>query len=326
MFVSFQFVLLGFDLLVLFSSTVLYGQEESYEAKLRKHREDSLRVVAENEAKAREKAFIDKQNAVRIAYNEGLKQMRLRQDERAIQSFRKAVNVDVEGVDDTKAKAYYVEAFCQKRLRRYYKAVEAYGNAIELDPNYTEAYYGLGKTYADIGNDDQAIEVFQRAIAVDANYDKAHYELGRVYLDKKKDYNKAIESFKKTTEVNPQHDNAFTALGTAYLKQGRTQDAISALESAVAIDVKNYLASYHLASAYNQTGKSTKALESAKRALQARSNFAPAAFEAGMALKALKRYDEAKQYFTEAAKDRQWRKNAQYEIDLINDEIKRGSD
>ena len=288
---SLKFVLLIFGFALLVPTRIVLGQEESYEEKLRKHREDSLRVVAENQQKELEKELIDKQNEVRIAYNEGLKLMRVRQDERAIQSLRKAVNVDIEGVDDTKAKAYYVEAFCQKRLRRYDAAITAYQNAVKLEPSYTEAYYGLGKTLADVGKVDEAIDVFNQAIAADPNYDKAYYELGRVYLDKKKDYNKAIENFTKTTEVNPKHDNAFTALGDAYMKQGRTQEAIAALESAIAVDVKNHLASYHLASAYNQTGKYTKALESAKRALQARSNFAPAAFEAGLALKHLKRYD-----------------------------------
>ena len=182
---SLKFVLLIFGFALLVPTRIVLGQEESYEEKLRKHREDSLRVVAENQQKELEKELIDKQNEVRIAYNEGLKLMRVRQDERAIQSLRKAVNVDIEGVDDTKAKAYYVEAFCQKRLRRYDAAITAYQNAVKLEPSYTEAYYGLGKTLADVGKVDEAIDVFNQAIAADPNYDKAYYELGRVYLDKK---------------------------------------------------------------------------------------------------------------------------------------------
>lgn len=302
----------------------LAQEKESYEEKLRKYREDSLRAVEANRKKLMEKERFDKQNAVKIAYNEGLKFMRLRQDERAIQSFDKAISIEIDGVDDTKAKAYYVKAFCQKRLRRYNDAIESYKKAIELDADYAEAYHGLGTTLEAIGEAEAAIEAFTQAVRANPSYDKSYYEMGRVYLDKKKEFDKAVESFKKATEVNPKHDNAFTAMGDAYMKQGNTREAITALESAVAINPKNYLANFHLAAAYNQSGNPLKALEAAKRSLQARANFAPAAFEAGMALKNLKRYDEAKEYFTLAAKDRQWRKNAQYEIELINDEIKRG--
>ncbi|MFQ5632371.1 MAG: tetratricopeptide repeat protein, partial [bacterium] len=300
---------------VLASASFVLAQEESYEEKLKKHREDSLRIIAKNKQKALEKDLIDKQNTVRIAYNEGLKLMRVRQDERAIQSLKKATNVDIDGVDDTKAKAFYLQAFCEKRLRRYNDAIASYQNAIEVNSNYTEAHHGLAKTLSQIGKTDDAIQAFNQAIASNANYDKSHYELGKIFLEKKKNFAKAVESFRNATEANPKHDKAFTAMGTAFLEQGKTKDAITALEAAVAVNRKNYLAHYHLSRAFNQSGNPTKALESAKRALQARSNYAPAAFEAGTALKHLKRYTDAIQYFTQASKDRTWRKNAQYEID-----------
>lgn len=321
-----KFILFLLSFFVLLSASVLVAQDkQEYEDKLRKHKEDSLRIVAENKQKAMEKQLIDKQNSVRIAYNEGLKLMRVRQDEKAIQSINKAVGVDVEGVEDTKAKAYYLRAFCEKRLRRYNDSITSYEKAIELDSKYTEALHGLGTTYARLGNADKAIESFEKAVVTDPKYDKSYYEMGKVYLENKKDFAKAIANFQKATEANPSHDDAFNALGDVYLKQGNIGGAIQALESAVEVNPKNHLAYFNLASAYNQSSNATKALEAAKKSLLARDNFAPAAFEAGVALKKLKRYDEAKQYFTQASQDRQWRKNAQYEIDLINDELKKGS-
>jgi len=51
--------------------------------------------------------------------------------------------------------------------------------------------------------------------------------------------------------------------------------------------------------------------------LKAKTGYAHAAYEAGRALKALARYNEAATYFLEAAKARVWKKNVDYELEEL---------
>jgi hypothetical protein len=51
--------------------------------------------------------------------------------------------------------------------------------------------------------------------------------------------------------------------------------------------------------------------------MNARRNYAPAAFEAGKASHCVGNEQQALTYYGIAAKDRAWKKSAEYEIDLI---------
>ena len=61
---------------------------------------------------------------------------------------------------------------------------------------------------------------------------------------------------------------------------------------------------YRKAIVYNKQGKYTSAKSAAEQALTFKKNYAPAAYEAGKAAKALEQYDQAISYFKICAKDR----------------------
>ena len=65
-------------------------------------------------------------------------------------------------------------------------AVKDYLAAINLKPDYAEAYFNLGAVYYRQKLLKKAEEVFLKAIEIDPEYGRAHYSLGFLYLDQKK--------------------------------------------------------------------------------------------------------------------------------------------
>ncbi len=64
---------------------------------------------------------------------------------------------------------------------RYEEAIEAYKQAISIDPDYANAYYNLGVAYGNLGKYKEAIASSRQAIRIDPDYANAYYNLGVAY-------------------------------------------------------------------------------------------------------------------------------------------------
>ncbi|HEX5084744.1 MAG TPA: tetratricopeptide repeat protein [Blastocatellia bacterium] len=79
-------------------------------------------------------------------------------------------------------------------------AIAIYAKAIELDPNYADAYYKRGFLYARNGDNDRAIADFTRVIELKPNHADAYYRRGFAH-DAKGDNDRAIEDFRKSLKL-----------------------------------------------------------------------------------------------------------------------------
>ncbi len=256
-------------------------------------------------------------NAVKKAFNDGNNAYKLGQNQQALDFYNSALSLD-----STFFKANYGKGLTLKRLRRYDEAIAAYQAAIRHNPSYTDAYVALGKIYSETGKPDLAIQTYQKAIQNDPRDPKAHYELGAVYLDAKRDYNKAAENFTKATQLDPQYDLAFYSLGVALTELGRLDEAEMALENALAVTNRKKWADphYRLAVVLNKKGDFADARKAADEALLQKPGYAPAAYEAGKACKALGQISQAITYFELAGRDRAWKQASDYEINLLKEQ------
>ena len=110
---------------------------------------------------------------------------------------------------------------------KYEEAIVYYNKAIELDPNYTDAYNGREKAKNDLGKYEEAIKDYDKAIELNPNNSSAYndrgftkYYLGQ-YEDSIKDFNKVIEltpnytNANKVIELTPNYTNAYYDRGNA---------------------------------------------------------------------------------------------------------------
>ena len=63
---------------------------------------------------------------------------------------------------------------------RNQEAIEAYREAINIEPQDVVAYYGLGEALSDLGREEEAIEAYREAIRIDPQYVYAYNGLGDV--------------------------------------------------------------------------------------------------------------------------------------------------
>jgi len=96
----------------------------------------------------------------------------------------------------------------------FYRALEEFNTALELDPNYGEALNGIAYTYAEMG-----------------------------------DYAQAIEYFKRYAAVSPGDANPFDSMGELYFRMGQVDEALAKYKEA--IDVKpDFMSSWSIAYIY----------------------------------------------------------------------------
>ena len=63
-------------------------------------------------------------------------------------------------------------------MEEYNQAISVYEKAIELNPEYYEAYNNLGTALKDQGKLDEAIDAYNKAISINPDYAEAYYNIG----------------------------------------------------------------------------------------------------------------------------------------------------
>jgi len=93
-------------------------------------------------------------------------------------------------------------------LGRHKEAIEAYQQAVAIDPKQTYAYYGLGNALDTLGRHKEAIEAYQQAVAIDPKFVHAYNALGNA-LDTLGRHKEAIEAYQKFISLANKREDAY---------------------------------------------------------------------------------------------------------------------
>jgi tetratricopeptide (TPR) repeat protein len=150
-------------------------------------------------------------------------------------------------------------------------ARKAFEDALRIDPSYLEALDGLGFALEALGDDAGAIAKYEEAIRLNqargGQFASAHVNLS-AYFNRTGDSAKAIEYARKAIELDSNSDRAWFQKAKADEREGRLNDAVTALNTAISINPRASSYYYVLAGVYRQLGwtdESRKALELFKR-------------------------------------------------------------
>lgn len=143
-------------------------------------------------------------------------------------------------VDPGGAKLYEQALALNRRGQGYYRdgrydrAIEAYDEAIRLDPGFASAYNNRGEVYYRKGDYDQAILDFSSAIHLAPHYSFAFYN--RASANKLQgNTEQAIADLTDVIRLNPQNDLAYHERAQALYLLGRHQEALDDASRAVAL-------------------------------------------------------------------------------------------
>jgi tetratricopeptide (TPR) repeat protein len=124
------------------------------------------------------------------------------------------------------------------------KAIEYLNNAIELKPDYAEAFGLRGLIYDTVlGQYHQAIKDYSEAIRLHPDYDSLNYNRGLAY-SRLGLYRQAIEDFNEAIRIEPYVAEAYFCRGNGYLKLGQYQRASEDFNEAINLK-QDYVDAYN---------------------------------------------------------------------------------
>lgn len=118
-----------------------------------------------------------------------------------------------------------------------------YGCALGVTENNYLACYNRGKAYLDLGNPREAILDFDGAIDILPEFDQAYYNRGNAYA-RLGDYSRSILDYNRAIEINPQYAIAYHNRAASYERLGNPAQAHADLTAAARLgdrDARNIL-------------------------------------------------------------------------------------
>lgn len=125
-----------------------------------------------------------------------------------------------------------------RRSKKYDKAINAYNQALQLNPNYERAYNNRGNVYYDLKEYEKAIQDYNKALELNPDYAAAYSNRANIYSDLK-EYEKAIQDYNKSIELNPDYITALNNRGIVYKMQTQYDLALADFNRILELDPNN---------------------------------------------------------------------------------------
>jgi len=188
-------------------------------------------------------------------------------------------------------------AACQKG--DYERAKTLIGRALSIDSRAPLYYYNFGRVCASLGESLAAINAFRRAINLKPDYIEAYCSLGTILRDQQR-FDEALKLFDAIVQISPEEAFIHHSRGQILSAQGRCDQAIEAFERAISLfpgEAKFYNS---LGIARGMSGDQASAIEAFKWALRIDANLLEAVNNLGTAMHEQGEFDKALAYFNRA--------------------------
>lgn len=128
------------------------------------------------------------------------------------------------------------------------QAVQAFQEAVKLDPELAEAHFRLALGYEALGKQEEseaeykkAVESYKKYLAEHEDDAEAHYDLGQTYAGLAQ-YSEAIREYRLATKLKDHDPDMYYDLGVAHTKLAQYDAAAAAFSKSLEIDPENYRA------------------------------------------------------------------------------------
>jgi len=142
------------------------------------------------------------------------------------------------------------------------EAVGHLQEAVKIHPGYKNPFLLLGNAYNYLQKFEASIQAYEQALKLDPDYEEAQNNLGITYRDagryfgeQKGDLNRSLQYLLKAYELRPNEYETLRLLGVVNGVGGQPQKAVGYFEKALAQLPNDADALYNLGSAYHQAGQ-----------------------------------------------------------------------
>lgn len=140
------------------------------------------------------------------------------------------------------------------------RAIDAFTEAVQVDPAYAKAYNNRGGAYAAMGKYEQALADCEQVLFLAPDYAKGYNN--RAYIKAKLgSFDDAITDVETAMAIGPVEGMFYDTRGYAYAGKGLYDRALQDLNQALAIDATLRVAYFHRGEVYDRLGLSAEALK-----------------------------------------------------------------
>ncbi|MET0752239.1 MAG: trypsin-like peptidase domain-containing protein [Pyrinomonadaceae bacterium] len=218
----------------------------------------------------------NKRSAAQSLYSQGLGILSRDEYARALPFFEKAVDID-----PNYAEAWYQAGFCFGMLGRHAEALKASRQAARLRPEWAQTFVNIGASSFALGQYKDAAEAYRQASKLDTDNADIQYALG-LSLNKLGKTDEEILAYRRALYIKPDYSNVIEQLGLAYFKQKRFAESLASFEQLKTYkpDAKTY---NYLGESYYELGKTEESVDAFNNAVSYNSNYERARFNLGRA-------------------------------------------
>lgn len=178
------------------------------------------------------------------------------------------------------------------RTNNFQRATTAYNRALELQPEFPEAYLGLAEVQYAQGNSAAALETVNVGLGQRRDYAEGLLFRGKL-LQELNQPDEALTSYDSAIRANDRIAESFYRRGVLHLSRSEYNAATSDLQRAVQLQANFPEASYWLGRSFYAQGRAESALSNFQRAIELNGNYVEALFYSGLAAEDLGRLPEA---------------------------------
>ena len=180
----------------------------------------------------------------------------------------------------------------EEKDKHYQQAIEHFTNALQLMPEFAEAYIDLGFAYFSKGELDIAIDNYNKAIELDSQLARAYNHRGNAYQERN-ETDRAIKDHNRAIELDPNDAIFYNNRGIAYGGKGEVELAIKDFDKAIDLKPDYDLAYNNRGAVYRKDDEYDKAIDDCDKAIQLNPDYAEPYSNRGSAYRNKGDYDRA---------------------------------
>ena len=142
--------------------------------------------------------------------------------------------------------------------QNYDRAIDAYKEALKLNPYNHLSYFGRGRAYMNLKQYNYALSDFTKAIKLNPYHSLSYLCRGVIYRDMKQ-YNRALADLTKAIKLDANYAPSYLNRGATYIYINQYDNALADLTKAAELDPNNALAYYIRGYIYNGLGDTDRA-------------------------------------------------------------------
>ncbi len=170
-------------------------------------------------------------------------------------------------IDTKQSEVLSQQALDKVKKGELQSALEDYNQAIEANPENSEAYNNRGNAYFFLNQPEEAIKNYNQAIKLNPELSRAYYNRGFAYQRQGKT-ELAVKDFNKTLSLNPDYLPAYLNRAVVRSILGDNQGAIEDYNEVIKKDPNLPQVYFNRAASYSELGDQEKAMKDLEKAGQ----------------------------------------------------------